>query len=164
MCAARYPGRVTPTDQALRLDAQLCFALHAASRAFDGVYRITLRESGLTYPQYLVMLVLWEHGEVTVKELGGRLRLDSGTLSPLLKRMEAAGWVERRRSARDERSVTVRATRAGTDLRERIGPISEATGASTGMSLEEVGELRERLVALTDSLDAAAARLTEEEG
>jgi DNA-binding MarR family transcriptional regulator len=146
-------------DPTLRLDAQLCFALHAASRAFDGVYRVTLRESGLTYPQYLVMLVLWEHEELTVKELGRRLRLDSGTLSPLLKRMEAAGWVERRRSARDERSVTVRATRAGADLRESVGPIAASTGASTGLTLEQAGELRERIMELTDSLDAAAARL-----
>jgi DNA-binding MarR family transcriptional regulator len=151
-------------DPALRLDAQLCFALHAASRAFDGVYRVTLRESGLTYPQYLVMLVLWEQEEVTVKELGRRLRLDSGTLSPLLKRMEAAGWVERRRSAHDERSVTVRPTPAGADLRESVARISATTGASTGLTLEEAGELHERITALTDSLDAAAARLAAEEG
>jgi MarR family transcriptional regulator, organic hydroperoxide resistance regulator len=151
-------------DQALRLDAQLCFALHAAARAFDGVYRVTLRESGLTYPQYLVLLVLWEHEELTVKELGRRLRLDSGTLSPLLKRMEAAGWVERRRSARDERSVTVRPTPAGVDLRESLGRMSQRTGASTGLSLEEARRLREQIAALTDSLNAAAARLAAEEG
>jgi len=150
-------------DPALRLDAQLCFALHAASRAFDGVYRVTLRESGLTYPQYLVMLVLWEQEETTVKELGRRLRLDSGTLSPLLKRMEAAGWVERRRSARDERSVVVRATRAGEELRESVGRISASTGAATGLTLDEAGELNEKVRALADALDAAAARLAAEQ-
>jgi DNA-binding MarR family transcriptional regulator len=148
-----------PDDLTLRLDAQLCFALHAASRAFDGVYRVTLRESGLTYPQYLVMLVLWEHEELTVKELGRRLRLDSGTLSPLLKRMEAAGWVERRRSERDERSVVVRATRSGADLRESVGRIAATTGAAAGLTLDEAGDLHERVMALTDALDAAAARL-----
>lgn len=148
--------------QAMRLDAQLCFAVHAASRAFDGVYRVTLREAGLTYPQYLVLLVLWEHGELSVKELGRRLRLDSGTLSPLLKRMEAAGLVERRRDPSDERSVTVRPTEAGSDLRERVCVVPEHTVESTGMNLEEMADLRERLKALTDSLDTAVARLTAE--
>jgi MarR family transcriptional regulator, organic hydroperoxide resistance regulator len=146
--------------QALRLDSQLCFALHAAARAFDGVYRHTLRDSGLTYPQYLVLLVLWEHGEVSVKELGRRLRLDSGTLSPLLKRMEAAGWVERRRDEADERSVVVRATDEGVALREQVCVVPESTVDSTGMSIAEMGELRERLKLLTESLDSAAERLS----
>jgi len=149
--------------QAMRLDAQLCFAVHAASRAFDGVYRVTLREAGLTYPQYLVLLVLWEYGELSVKELGRKLRLDSGTLSPLLKRMEAAGLVERRRDPADERSVTVRTTaEAGVGLRERVCVVPEHTVESTGMSLAEMAELRERLKALTDSLDSAVARLSAE--
>ena len=151
----------SPVDQALRLDAQLCFAVHAASRAFDGLYRVTLREAGLTYPQYLVMLVLWEHGEVTVKEIGKRLRLDSGTLSPLLKRLEAAGWVERRRGVEDERSVSVRPTGAGAELKERICPVPLKTAASTGIGLAEVTALREQLNALTQSLDAATGRLAE---
>ncbi|HTJ72347.1 MAG TPA: MarR family transcriptional regulator [Actinospica sp.] len=146
-------------EQAMRLDAQLCFAVHAASRAFDSVYRVTLREAGLTYPQYLVLLVLWEHGEVSVKELGQRLRLDSGTLSPLLKRMEAAGWVERRRDPADERSVVVRATEEGLGLRERICVVPERTVESTGMTVMEMGELRDRLKALTNSLDAAVLRM-----
>jgi DNA-binding MarR family transcriptional regulator len=150
----------SPLDEALRLDAQLCFAVHAASRAFDSVYRVTLRESGLTYPQYLVLLVLWEDGELTVKELGRRLRLDSGTLSPLLKRLEAAGWVERRRGVADERSVTVRPTEAGMGLRESVCRVPVRTVDSTGLDLAEAGELRERLKALTESLDAAAARLS----
>ena len=144
----------------MRLDAQLCFAVHAASRAFDSVYRVTLREAGLTYPQYLVLLVLWEHGELSVKELGQRLRLDSGTLSPLLKRMETAGWVERRRDTADERSVVVRTTEEGLGLRERVCIVPEHTVESTGMSIAEMGELRDRLKELTDSLDAAVVRLS----
>jgi MarR family transcriptional regulator, organic hydroperoxide resistance regulator len=147
-------------SEVLRLDAQLCFAVHAASRAFDSVYRITLREAGLTYPQYLVLLVLWEHEELSVKELGRRLRLDSGTLSPLLKRMEAAGWVERRRDPADERSVTVRPTEEGEGLRNRICAVPLHTKESTGMSLAEMGELRERLKALTETLDTAVTRLS----
>jgi DNA-binding MarR family transcriptional regulator len=147
-------------EQAMRLDAQLCFAVHAASRAFDSVYRVTLREAGLTYPQYLVLLVLWEHGELSVKELGRRLRLDSGTLSPLLKRMEAAGWVERRRDEADERSVMVRATQEGVGLRERVCVVPDRTAESTGMSIAEMVELRERIKALTESLDTAVERLS----
>jgi DNA-binding MarR family transcriptional regulator len=147
-------------EQAMRLDAQLCFAVHAASRAFDSVYRVTLREAGLTYPQYLVLLVLWEHGELSVKELGRRLRLDSGTLSPLLKRMETAGWIERRRDRADERSVVVHLTHVGLGLRERVCIVPERTVESTGMSIAEMGELRDRLKELTDSLDAAVVGLS----
>ena len=146
-------------EQAMRLDAQLCFALHAASRAFDGVYRVLLREFGLTYPQYLVLLVLWEHGELSVKNLGAKLRLDSGTLSPLLKRLEAAGWVERRRAVDDERSVVVSLTEAGGALKERIMQVRTGVGVAIGMNQEEADALRTRLVELTRSLDATAAGL-----
>ena len=146
-------------EQAMRLDAQLCFALHAASRAFDGVYRVLLREVGLTYPQYLVMLVLWEHGELSVKNLGAKLRLDSGTLSPLLKRLEAAGWVARRRAVDDERSVLVRLTEAGAALKQRIHEVRAGTGVAIGMDEQEADGLRRRLVELTESLDGAAASL-----
>lgn len=144
-------------EQAMRLDAQLCFALHAASRAFDGVYRVLLREFGLTYPQYLVLLVLWEHGELSVKNLGARLRLDSGTLSPLLKRLEAAGWVERRRAVDDERSVLARLTAAGEALRERIFQVRTGIGVAIGMSEQEAVALRAQLLELTKSLDETAA-------
>ena len=150
-------------SEAMRLDAQLCFAVHAASRAFDSVYRVTLREAGLTYPQYLVLLVLWEHQELSVKELGRKLRLDSGTLSPLLKRMEAAGWVDRRRDPADERSVMVRATEAGLGLRQSVCGVPVQNVTATGMNVEEMGELRERLKALTEALDAAAIQLTAED-
>ncbi|MFG3310109.1 MarR family winged helix-turn-helix transcriptional regulator [Streptomyces wuyuanensis] len=144
-----------PGAEILRLDRQICFSLHAASRAFNGIYRAILKDLGLTYPQYLVMLVLWEHGDLPVKTIGARLRLDSGTLSPLLKRLEAVGFVERRRSTEDERSVTVHPTAAGTALRERAALVPHRIAAATGLSLEEIGDLQERLSALTAKLDGA---------
>jgi DNA-binding MarR family transcriptional regulator len=139
----------------LRLDHQICFSLHAATRAFNGVYRSALQDLGLTYPQYLVMLVLWEHGELPVKRIGELLRLDSGTLSPLLKRLESAGYVERRRSAEDERSVTARSTDAGAALREQALRVPRRIAAATGLSLDEIRDLRARLHALTAALDGA---------
>jgi DNA-binding MarR family transcriptional regulator len=144
-------------EEWLRLDRQICFSLHAASRAFNGVYRVLLRDLGLTYPQYLAMLVLWEHGETSVKQLGERLRLDSGTLSPLLKRLEAAGLVRRERSAHDERSVRVRLTDDGAALRERALEVPARIAAATGYGVEEIRELKERLDRLTTALDAAAS-------
>jgi DNA-binding MarR family transcriptional regulator len=150
----------TPTADWLRLDQQICFSLHAASRAFGGVYRVVLKDLGLTYPQYLVMLVLWEHGDLPVKKLGEHLRLDSGTLSPLLKRLEAAGLVRRERSARDERSVEVRLTEEGTALRERALQVPRRIVAATGFDKDAIGELREHLDQLTAALDAAVTEET----
>ncbi|MFE0464262.1 MarR family winged helix-turn-helix transcriptional regulator [Kitasatospora sp. NPDC058965] len=138
----------------LRLDNQICFALHAASRAFNALYRDALQELGLTYPQYLVMLVLWEDGELGVKQIGERLRLDSGTLSPLLKRLEANGLVVRERSAADERSVTVRPTAAGAALREQAARLPVRVSAATGLDLAEIIDLRDRVNRLTAALDA----------
>ncbi|MFF2745834.1 MarR family winged helix-turn-helix transcriptional regulator [Kitasatospora sp. NPDC058048] len=142
-------------EELLRLDRQICFSLNAASRAFGGVYRVLLRDLGLTYPQYLVMLVLWEEGELPVKRIGERLRLDSGTLSPLLKRLEAAGLVRRERSAEDERSVTVRPTPEGTALRERAGQVPRRLLAATGLPVEDLAALRGLLDRVTAALDAA---------
>ncbi|NUK01561.1 MarR family transcriptional regulator [Streptomyces lunaelactis] len=144
-----------PDEDFLRLDHQICFSLHAASRAFNGVYRTALKDLGLTYPQYLVMLVLWEHGELPVKRIGDHLRLDSGTLSPLLKRLESAGYVERRRSPQDERSVTARPTEAGAALREQALGVPRRIAAATGLSLEQIRDLRAGLDALTAHLDTA---------
>ena len=146
----------TPTSDWLRLDQQICFSLHAASRAFNGVYRVILKDLGLTYPQYLVMLVLWEQGDLPVKKLGEHLRLDSGTLSPLLKRLEAAGLVRRERSARDERSVEVRLTEEGAALRESALQVPRRVAAATGFDVDEIRALRTRLDELTTALDAAA--------
>lgn len=157
MTATPAPISPAPSDgDFLRLDQQICFSLNAASRAFGGVYRMILKDLGLTYPQYLVMLVLWEHGELPVKRLGEHLRLDSGTLSPLLKRLEAAGLVLRERSTRDERSVQVRLTEEGGALRERAVSVPRRIAAATGADLEEIRELRDRLDRLTAALDRAA--------
>ncbi|MEV8596455.1 MarR family transcriptional regulator [Streptomyces sp. NPDC052012] len=149
---------MTPSssDDWLRLDQQICFSLNAASRAFNGVYRVILKDLGLTYPQYLVMLVLWEHGALPVKKLGEHLRLDSGTLSPLLKRLEAAGLVRRERSARDERSVEVRPTEEGLALRERAREVPRRIVEATGFELDEIRALRSDLDRLTTALDTAA--------
>ncbi|MDQ0601315.1 DNA-binding MarR family transcriptional regulator [Streptomyces canus] len=144
-----------PTTDWLRLDQQICFSLNAASRAFGGVYRVILKDLGLTYPQYLVMLVLWEHGDLPVKKLGEHLRLDSGTLSPLLKRLESAGLVRRERSARDERSVEVRLTEEGVALRERALEVPRRIAAATSFDMDEIRELRARLDELTTALDSA---------
>ncbi|MGW2939821.1 MarR family winged helix-turn-helix transcriptional regulator [Streptomyces sp. NPDC001156] len=146
----------TAGEESLRLDNQICFSLHAASRAFNSVYRVVLKDLGLTYPQYLVMLVLWEHGELPVKKLGEHLRLDSGTLSPLLKRLEAAGLVRRERSAQDERSVHVHLTDDGAGLKQRALLVPRWINAATGFELAEIMGLHARLDWLTRSLDAAA--------
>ncbi|MER5420472.1 MarR family winged helix-turn-helix transcriptional regulator [Streptosporangium roseum] len=138
------------------LENQVCFDVHAASRALDGVYRKELRELGLTYPQYLAMMVLWERQPVTVKELGVALRLDSGTLSPLLKRLEVAGLVHRERSAADERSVLVRLTPEGAGLRRRALEVPGRIFEATGLDLAEVLELQGTLRRLTAALDEAA--------
>jgi DNA-binding MarR family transcriptional regulator len=140
-------------EDLLVLDRQICFSLNAAARAFNGVYRVVLKELGLTYPQYLVMLVLWEHGTTPVKGLGERLRLDSGTLSPLLKRLEAAGLVRRERSAADERSVQVHLTAEGQALRDRARAVPRRIVAATGLGRQDALALRALLDRLTDALD-----------
>ncbi|MFE2108391.1 MarR family winged helix-turn-helix transcriptional regulator [Kitasatospora sp. NPDC059463] len=146
----------------LRLDRQICFSLNAASRAFGSVYRVLLKDLGLTYPQYLVMLVLWEHGDLPVKRIGEHLRLDSGTLSPLLKRLEAAGLVRRERSPEDERSVTVSLTGEGSALRERAGRVPRRLLAATGLPVEEMAALRGLLDQVTLALDTAVPGLAAE--
>ncbi|MFE1175404.1 MarR family winged helix-turn-helix transcriptional regulator [Streptomyces sp. NPDC058773] len=144
-----------PDAELLRLDHQVCFSLHAASRAFGGVYRDALKGLGLTYPQYLVMLVLWEHGSQPVKSIGERLRLDSGTLSPLLKRLESAGLVRRERSTEDERSVTIHLTPAGDELRTEALPVPRRMLAATGLTIEELRTLQGLLGRVTRALDEA---------
>nr|WP_026449279.1 MarR family transcriptional regulator [Actinopolyspora mortivallis] len=147
------------SEELLRLERQLCFVLHATSRAFDALYRPVLGELGLTYPQYLVMLTVWERGELTVKELGRVLRLDSGTLSPLLKRLEKAGFVRRERSREDERSVVVQATEQGTRLREQARDIPRRVLSATGLDERQLSQLHADLIRVTEALDTAAARL-----
>jgi DNA-binding MarR family transcriptional regulator len=137
------------------IDQQLCFALYSASRAMTAAYRPILTELNLTYPQYLVMLVLWEEGRVTVGRLGERLQLDSGTLSPLLKRLEANGFVRRERSPADERLVEVTLTPAGRRLEGRAECIPGQLISSTAMTEEEVANLRDAVRQLTDALNAS---------
>jgi DNA-binding MarR family transcriptional regulator len=126
-----------PQDDILKLDSQLCFALYAATRAMTNAYRELLTSLGLTYPQYLVMLVLWEHGTSTVKDLGQMLSLDSGTLSPLLKRLESAGLVERKRRTEDERLVEIHLTEAGLSLKHQASPIATEFVCRTALESEE---------------------------
>jgi DNA-binding MarR family transcriptional regulator len=137
------------------VDQQLCFALYSASRAMTAAYRPVLTEMNLTYPQYLVMLVLWEEGQITVGRLGERLQLDSGTLSPLLKRLESNGFVRRERSREDERLVDVTLTPAGRRLESRAQCIPEELGSATGMTEQEAADLRDAVRHLTDALTAS---------
>jgi len=142
----------------ISIDSQLCFALYSASRAMTAAYRPILAELKLTYPQYLVLLVLWEHEPVTVRSLGERLRLDSGTLSPLLKRLEANGFVHRERSTDDERLVEVTLTPAGRRLEETAQCIPAELFSATGMSERQATDLRDAVRQLTDALSASSRR------
>jgi MarR family transcriptional regulator, organic hydroperoxide resistance regulator len=137
------------------VDQQLCFALYSASRAMTAAYRPVLTEMNLTYPQYLVMLVLWEEERVTVGRLGERLQLDSGTLSPLLKRLEGNGFVRRERSRDDERLVDVTLTPVGRRLEDRAQCIPEELGSATGMTQQQAADLRDAVRHLTDPLNAS---------
>jgi DNA-binding MarR family transcriptional regulator len=142
----------------LDLDVQMCFPLYAATRAVTRTYTTLLADVGLTYPQYLVMLALWgEEAPMTVGSLGDRLRLDSGTLTPLLKRLETAGHVVRRRDTADERRVLLEVTREGWELREQVADVPQRLVAAMGISLKEGAQLRDVLGRLMASLDAAAA-------
>ena len=139
-------------DPARRLENQLCFAVYSTAHAFNRVYKPLLDPFGLTYPQYLVMLVLWDEEEVTVKRLGELLHLDSGTLTPLLKRLEANGWLTRRRSAEDERKVLVALTDAGRELEAKTAAVPRDLLCATGLQVDELLELRGRLAGLRDRM------------
>ncbi|WP_283614556.1 MarR family winged helix-turn-helix transcriptional regulator [Mycolicibacterium poriferae] len=133
----------------LRLEEQLCFALYSASRAVTSAYRPLLDELNLTYPQYLVLLVLWEDDACTIGQLGDRLHLDSGTLSPLIKRLEAAGLVRRQRSNADERRVDVTLTADGRALEDRAACIPERLLGSTDADPAQLAALRDALTLIT---------------
>ena len=148
--AQRAPERSTP------LDEQLCFALYAASRAMTGYYRPLLDTIGLTYPQYLVMLVLWERGDTTVTGIGQALQLETGTLSPLLQRLEALGFVRRTRQLDDQRSVLVALTPAGHALEQDVVSTQKQVGLATGLGRAESAALRELLHGLAGRLRSAA--------
>ncbi|WP_332741688.1 MarR family winged helix-turn-helix transcriptional regulator [Hydrogenophaga sp.] len=142
------------SDQALQLDHQLCFALYSASLAMTKLYKPLLDEIGLTYPQYLAMLVLWEHDGVAVSELGERVHLDSGTLTPLLKRLEAAELVTRLRDVQDERRVLIRLTAAGRKLKTRAARIPGCVLQATQCDVAEVLALTRQVQTLRDRLSA----------
>jgi DNA-binding MarR family transcriptional regulator len=134
------------------LDDQLCFALYSTGLAMNKVYRKLLRQLDLTYPQYLVMLVLWEHDGVSVSDIGARLFLDSATLTPLLKRLEAAGLVARVRSAQDERQVVVSLTDAGRAMRQEAAGIQEGIMCAAACAPADLMALKRQLEGLRGKL------------
>jgi DNA-binding MarR family transcriptional regulator len=142
--------------QVPRLDGQLCFALYSTSLAMSKVYRKLLRGMGLTYSQYLVMMVLWERDELTVSEVGERLFLDSATLTPLLKRMELANLITRARAASDERQVIITLTSHGDSLRHEAAKLLPELSKATGCSLPQVLAMKDELNALRANLMKAA--------
>lgn len=141
----------------LRLDNQLCFAVYGAAQAFTATYKPLLEPLGLTYPQYLTMLTLWEQDGVTVSAIGDRLGLDSGTLTPLLKRLEAAGLLNRTRDAADERQVLIALTPAGRSLKQKAKAIPAKLLCASGMSLAEIKALHAALGKLAANLRADQA-------
>jgi DNA-binding MarR family transcriptional regulator len=157
--ASSAPTEMLASDSApdpedlLALDRQVCFALAVASRSVIALYRPLLEPMGITHPQYLVMLALWEESPLSVKQLSGLLRLDPGTLSPLLKRLEAIGYLTRRRDRRDERALAVELTEEGHALREQALLVPPAIMARLGLSIEELKVLHR---SLTQVIAAAA--------
>jgi len=143
------------TSDPLDLDRQICFPLYAATRAVTRRYAEVLADVGLTYPQYLVMLALWTDGPLSVGELGRRLRLDSGTLTPLLKRLEASGRVQRRRDPDDERRVVVTPTAEGEGLRKDVAGVPREVARSIGFDATQFAQLQRLLSGLIENLDAS---------
>lgn len=143
-------------DGTPRLGQQLCFAVYQASHAFNRAYRPILAALGLTYPQYLVMLGLWEDDGPTVKALGERLMLDSGTLTPLLKRLEGTGLIRRERDAQDERLLRIRLTEKGEAMRAEGRGVQAAIGCALGPTAQGAEQLREQLARVRDALLAAS--------
>ena len=148
------PRRPSAADAPLRLDNQICFAVYSAAHAFNRVYKPLLDRLGLTYPQYLVMLVLWERDDVPVKDIGEKLFLDSGTLTPLLKRLEAAHLVKRTRSREDERQVLIALTAQGHALKEKARSVPQSILTASDCSVPELVAMRDEIVALRDRLNA----------
>ncbi|WP_223597062.1 MarR family winged helix-turn-helix transcriptional regulator [Brucella suis] len=141
-------------DTNLDLADMLCFAVYSTANALSRAYQLILAPLDLTYPQFLVMLVLWERDDCTVSEIGARLNLDSGTLTPLLKRLEAAGCITRRRDPRDERQVRITLTDEGRKLREQAESVPEQIMCATGQPVSELQDLRNRLMKIRNHLTA----------
>ena len=158
--------RQMAADAPLRLDNQICFAIYSTAHTFNRVYKPLLVRLGLTYPQYLVMLVLWEKDGVPVKDIGERLLLDSGTLTPLLKRLEAAQLIKRTRSTQDERQVLIALTLQGHALREKARAVPPSILAASACSIAELSAMKSEIIALRDRLNEAVGeyRLNEAVG
>ena len=154
------PRRTATVSRAdwLKLDHQLCFALYSASLAMTKFYKPLLEPLGLTYPQYLVMLVLWEGDGITVSQLGERIALDSGTLTPLLKRLEASHLVRRLRDTADERRVLLQLTLAGRALKSKAMAVPESVACASGCALDELAALTARLKALRRQISDSTPR------
>jgi DNA-binding MarR family transcriptional regulator len=148
-------ARKPATDLPLLLGNQLCFAVYSTAHAFNRAYKPLLDRLGLTYPQYLVMLVLWERDGLPVRDIGERLFLDSGTLTPLLKRMEAAELIKRTRGTEDERQVLIALTSQGQALREKARALPKAILAASACSVSELSAMKNEIIALRDRLNAA---------
>jgi DNA-binding MarR family transcriptional regulator len=146
------PKSTSQSGDMLALDNQFCFALYSASLAMTKTYKPFLEALGLTYPQYLVMLVLWEEDDVLVKAIGERLFLDSGTLTPLLKRLEASDLIARTRDGVDERQVRITLTRQGRALKKKAQDIPRQVLCASGQPPAALGELRGRLAVIRDDL------------
>jgi DNA-binding MarR family transcriptional regulator len=147
------PKRASKLNDALRLSEFLCFTVYSANHAFNRVYKPLLHELGLTYPQYLVMVLLWEQDDQTVGSLCERLFLESSTLTPLLKRLEASGHVKRTRDPVDERQVRVRLTDKGRAMREKARVIPDCILAASGLKIDGLRRLQSEIVALRSSLE-----------
>jgi len=147
-----------PLSLAPDLDGHLCFAVHSTGFAFNRIYRRPLQRLGLTYPQYLVMVALWDEDGVTVGRLAERLCLETSTLTPLLKRLEAARLLTRRRSATDERRVMVTLTEQGRAMRQEAASVTRCIIESAGLSAEDLARLTREIRALRGNLEGAAAK------
>ena len=141
------------------LDDFLCFAVYSLGHAFNKLYQPLLKRLDLTYPQYVTMVALWERDDVTVSQLGERLHLDCGTLTPLLKRLEAAGLISRARDKADERQVRIRLTKAGAALKDKARAVPEAVLCATGRTGAELRRLKEDLLKLRDDLNELSAEV-----
>ncbi|WP_343315663.1 MarR family transcriptional regulator [Brucella sp. BE17] len=145
-------------DFPLKLSDMVCFAIYSSANALARAYQPILTRVDLTYPQFLVMLVLWENNDQTVSQIGSKLGLDSGTLTPLLKRLEAAGRIQRCRDAQDERQVRITLTEAGWALRHAAADVPEAIICALGQPLDELIDMRQRLFNIRDNLVAARTK------
>lgn len=146
----------TPLDaqsqKALHLDQQLCFALYSTSLAMTKVYKPLLDKLGLTYPQYLIMLILWQNDGLALKDVGEQLQIDSGALTPVIKRMEAMGLLIRSRNPQNERTLEIRLTKAGWAMRVQAAEVNRTVGVSCCMAEPEIHALRQELVQLRAQL------------